>query len=499
MVNLSELEQTSIETVVIPSNNIFEELGRNTYDYKDLLSELIDNCIAARRDNVTLEVVIDIYVDANGKAQKFVIKDNAKGIPQDKFGAAISPAGVQSSNSLNEHGLGMKQAVAALGKLEYLATKTETEDKGRLVKEFRFGDIPTYLIDATNFPQYTGTEIKIADLKAVVVVNPHSITTTVMPDLGARYRRFLRPDNKILNLKMNLRQVDEPEGITHNWTAQEIKPIYFHPATRNNEPVILKHKLHSHNWEAELTFGYAPTSNEEYEELGLQVPNNFNPYKVTLNKQGLDIIFHDRVILFHQLAECEIVPTKHPNFNNIRGEISLIRGFSTAITKNSIISDHNLIECLNEIRLILNGKKEGPGGKIKDYFAHKRYPEELPETLLRDRLVAWLLENPIQKRLDVKSEFVIQGIEGYIDILADGEAWEMKINQASAYDVYQLFMYMDVGNINKGYLVAKDFSTGAQVARDFVLSNHNKEIILAPRDQFPVNHQLTETERAKYY
>lgn len=38
--------QTTIE--VIPSDALFDELGKNSYDYKDLLSELIDNSIAAR-------------------------------------------------------------------------------------------------------------------------------------------------------------------------------------------------------------------------------------------------------------------------------------------------------------------------------------------------------------------------------------------------------------------------------------------------------------------
>ena len=60
MIDLKSLKESTTRTTVNPSNKLFEELGRNTYDYKDLLSELIDNCLAARRAATTLEVVIDI-------------------------------------------------------------------------------------------------------------------------------------------------------------------------------------------------------------------------------------------------------------------------------------------------------------------------------------------------------------------------------------------------------------------------------------------------------
>ena len=44
---------------VPPSDNIFRELGNNTYDFKDLLSELIDNSIAARPLDPRLKIQIE--------------------------------------------------------------------------------------------------------------------------------------------------------------------------------------------------------------------------------------------------------------------------------------------------------------------------------------------------------------------------------------------------------------------------------------------------------
>lgn len=47
-IRIDDLNQIATNTIVKPSDNIFQELGNNTYDYKDLLSELIDNSVAAR-------------------------------------------------------------------------------------------------------------------------------------------------------------------------------------------------------------------------------------------------------------------------------------------------------------------------------------------------------------------------------------------------------------------------------------------------------------------
>jgi hypothetical protein len=494
VIDLSKLVESKETTVVEPSNNIFERLGHNTYDYKDVISELIDNSIAARRSGTKLLVTIDLYVDQNNSAVSLVIKDNASGITQEQLGTAISPAGAQSANSLNEHGLGMKQAVAALGQLNYLATKTLGEGQARVIREFRYGNIQTYYVD---WEGECGTEIAVNNLRAIVTTNASVISRSLVPYLGARYRRFLKPDNSVLELVINLRSIETGRA-TNEWRVSANKPVYFHPNTRVNSPVIHNHRLRGSGWEALLTFGYAPRE-AEYEELELESPSKFDPYNVSLNKQGLDVILHDRVILFHQLSELGVVNQRHPDFNHIRGEIDLIRGFHTAITKNAIIEDRNFRECVEQVRLVLQGEKPGPSGNPKTYLRIKTYPDQIPEPLLRDRLATWLQNNPLSRRDTVETEYVVEGVEGYIDILADGEAWELKTNQARALDVYQLFMYMDIGDIDIGYLVAPSFTTGAAVAARRIQTKHDKKIGLVTLDKFPINQSPDAIEREEYY
>lgn len=496
MIDITTARATSRPVSVDPSDRIFEELGRNTYSYRDLLSELIDNCVAARAPGAVLNVTISIFVDPAGKARRFVIRDDATGIPEDKLGAALSPAALQTSGSLNEHGLGMKQAIGALGKLEYLATKVATEATGRAIKELKFGALTVYEVA---FDGTSGTEIAVGDLKNVASGQATTYTRDIVPYLGARYRRLLKPENKVLHLRIELRKLDRPEIVDNAWLVEEVKPTYFHPSTRRNEPVILAHRLEGPGWAAELTFGYAPARKEEYEELGLAEPTKFHPYRTALSTQGVDIIFHDRVILFHQLSQLGLTPAPHNRYNSIRGEIDLKHGFSTAITKNAVINDEHFSALIASIRRILIGEEAGPGGRKKDYLEQPAYPEDLPEVLLQDRLAEWLGSNPMHPRTVVSREYVVQGIEGAIDILADGEAWEMKTGISSAYDVYQLFMYLDVGNISKGFLVAQGFTPGAQEAARHIREKHAKELVLAARAQFPINHPPSEVERAEYF
>jgi len=492
MIDLKKISKSDESIFVSPSDNIFTELGNNTYDFTDLISELIDNSIAAKRSDQLLRVEIEIYVDkAKNEPTRIIVRDNASGISKDKMALAVTPAGIQSPDSLNEHGLGMKQAIAAMGTLEYLATKTTDEKKARVILKFAFGKLDYFLAD---FPLESGTEICVCKVKPIVNTNPQSITMLLSPYLGARYRRFLKPDNKLVKIEIFLKDKDN-DNVLYSWDIEEVKPLYFHPSERRNKPVLLNKRFSGKGWKAALTFGYAPT-NEECKELGLEPLFQYDPYYVSMAKQGLDILLHDRVVRFHQLPELGLVTARHSDFNSIRGEIMLIEGFKTAITKNSIIQDEKFMECISELKSFLTGAGEEDQ---KNYLRLKKYPEWIPEALLRDRLANWLKNNPVNKKDNVKTEFVVEGLEGKIDILADGEAYELKRDQANGLNVYQLFAYMDIGKVKKGYLIASSFTTGAKVASEFIKANHGKEIIIAELKDFPINHPLSEEERNNYY
>ena len=60
-------------------------------------------------------------------------------------------------------------------------------------------------------------------------------------------------------------------------------------------------------------------------------------------------------------------------------------------------------------------------------------------------------------------------------------------------------MYMDVGEFDVGFLVAKDFSTGAQIAAEKIKQNHEKTVHLTPLSNVPILGDPTPDERNNYF
>lgn len=478
------------ELSVQPSDNLFYELGNNNYDFVELLAELIDNSIAAKIDGEMLNVDIEIGQSSNVLESYIEITDNAKGISFSDLGNAISPAGFSGGGGINEHGLGMKQAIASLGKLEYLITKSINESETHMINQFKFGLVDASLIE--NVFDH-GTIIKVNHLKPIVPFAIQKFAMNVIPKLGAKYRRFLKDDNPEMVLKIKLVNLDEYENeepsVILDSNVRPVKPIYFHPNKRTNKPVIENQIFKGRGWEARFTFGYAPTD-FEYEDLGIEKPKNYHPYYVSLNKQGFDLIEFNRVINFSQLSSIGITKNPHNDFNYVRGEIELVKGFNTSTTKNYFIRDINFVQLTSEIQEFLKEKK---------LLERKNDPDEIPEALLRARLKEYLETNPIAPKQNVKEEISVGNLNGYIDVLADDEVWEIKKNNCSGLDVYQLFAYLDMGGYKKGYLLAKAFTSGAKEAEEFINKNHNVSITLTTLDKFPIQHPPTSEERKKYY
>jgi hypothetical protein len=485
-----EIDDTA-EFTVVASNKIFKELGNNNYNYLDLISELIDNSIGGRIKDTKVNVQIHIGISSKDRSKSFfLIRDDGGGISRSELPIAISPAAKSGGNSLNEHGLGMKQSIAAIGTLKYLATKTIDDNDAIIINTFKYGQ---YQPRKTKVEWNHGTEICISNLKGIVKLNPQSYTMSLVPYLGARYRKYLTDNAPKLSIELTLLSLDILDEnnqplVTNRWNIQKVEPTYFHPNYRTNRPVVEKKVFKGTKWKAELTLGYAPRD-IEYEHLNISKPHKYEPYHVSLSKQGFDIIRNNRIIKFHQLSEVNLA-TRHPDLNSIRGEINLIKGFTSAITKNSIIADEPFNELIEKIKTFLDEN---------DYLDRENVSSEIPEALLRDRLADCFRYHSVYKKNDVRTEYSIGNLNGKIDIFADDEAWEIKTRQVNGLDVYQLFAYLDMGNIKKGYLVAKSITTGGLGAIDHITKKHNKTIVFSPIHDWNISNMPSEEERKKYY
>ena len=402
-----------------------------------------------------LTVDIEVAISRKSSEKSYVvIRDNAAGIPRSELAQVITPGGTSGGDNLNEHGLGMKQAVAS-GDLAYLVTKTSSDSHAVLIERFAFGPIRAPEIEVD---WECGTEICARNLRPIVPTASQKYTMELVPYLGARYRRFLKRDNPTMTLTVSLFDLDTTNGnnepqVRNSRRVEAVNPVYMNPKSRHNDPVVYRKVFQKNGWKAEFTLGYAAEP-QEYPELGLPEPQPYMPYAISLRKQGFDVIKDDRVIEFHQLSQLGLAPL-HNDYNLIRGEIDLKEGFVTEITKNRVLHDDSFIELVEEIRQHLEAKKS---------LKKKTFPGEIPERVYHQRLKTHLQTRRIDRKQDVKLEVPVEAMDGEIDVLADGDVYEMKTGRANGYDVYQLFGYLDAGGYDCGYLVAKDFSTGADLA-----------------------------------
>lgn len=177
-----------ITLTVTPSNELFSQLENNQSSFGHLLSELIDNSVSAMEGD-ECNILIEVngpWTDGSGKSAgklnrakaKLIISDDSSGIPLNILADALAPANLanhRGSNSLNEHGIGLKTAIVSLGSQKSkdgeiigvsLITKTKDMPKALLIDKLCFGKIDVQEIDAGKyFPKGHGTRIEITNLK----------------------------------------------------------------------------------------------------------------------------------------------------------------------------------------------------------------------------------------------------------------------------------------------------------------------------------------------
>lgn len=213
------LQQQTI--TVLPSDRLFKELGNNSYNFVDVVSELIDNSLGAKGEN-KLHIAIEIGLSNKHENSYFKISDNASGIAMDHLARALSPAATSGGETLNEHGLGLKQAIASLGELDYIITKEHLMSQAVKINELRFGEIPFENIDVE---WKCGTEICIKNMTNLVETNIKKYDHNIIWYLGARYRRYLREDNPEMSISIALYDIDGlMPNVIREWKIKEINP-----------------------------------------------------------------------------------------------------------------------------------------------------------------------------------------------------------------------------------------------------------------------------------
>lgn len=445
---------------IVCGDRLLNELGNNNCDFISLISEFIDNVAAELIHCIEAEIKITIggpwVTGTKGRksldlSKSFIeIEDNGPGISFENLSTALSLANTTNQMGLHEHGLGMKTAIVSLGELDYLVTKSKDDlIAHRVEKLLAQGDLQVY--EDPNFDKI-GTKIRIKNLKAKVKKRKEEYTTTVVDHLGARYSNLLTGTLNKKKIKIIVQLQDENGKIVQDSNGQEaywdIKPHF--PIYQNNRPLINK-ELKGKDWSAHLEFGFAPDESE-YEQYNIEKPAKHHPYEQWAKK--IDIIMHDRILKRVNLSDLQL---KYADayFAPFVGRLTLRHGFKTSMTKDGVLHDENWEELITQVQELCEPI-------IKSRVHTKKCVQD--ESFYRDKLYN------IQKfgeEKEVYKEFPVEGCDGHIDLVVEKECWELKAEQATGKDVYQVLYYIDnYENAiqNSGRLIAPDFSEGCKFA-----------------------------------
>lgn len=329
----------TIKTVDIQIGNSmygrFEHI-KNTPSH--VLAEFVDNALQSCRDHRSelealepgyhLCVEINFEWDAEGNASKIIVRDNAAGIHRNRYVKAFMPAAKpDSTEGLNEFGMGLKTAALWLGSVWEVSTTALGEGETRLV-QFNLDRVISgeekELAVQTSTSQMTdhGTTIIITS-PTKNAPNKRNLRN-IKEELASIYRLCMRSDE--------LRIIVQGDELFFDESAILIAPFY---KTLEGSPIMWKKDI-------DITFG-------KYKAKG------FIAILATIDskRNGLVLFRRGRAIIGAGADEQRYYPKiifgSPGNFRYKRlfGELEL-EGFNVAFNKNDV-QDRGNLEALMEV------------------------------------------------------------------------------------------------------------------------------------------------------
>lgn len=498
---------TTKQQIEIPADDqIFRQLGNVRYEKYDPFREFIDNSIASASKNGQdeLNILIRVFNDKSDRENSYIeIIDNAGGIPLESnppinLGIAdcLSPGRTSKYNDggINEHGLGMKQAIGAIGRLDFIKSKKVGDVAYKVSGPLGFDGLD--LDVGIDFPVDSGTVIRINKLDynnegvEYWSQNPRSTYISIVRKLEAIYRYYLDHGSNETDVDVNITFMIADENRTFSdtewtWNLDPAYPPRVHPENETDEWTH-ELKVETDELRALVKVGYAPDP-DEYVELSkknIWYDESYHPYTdVTENKgisathQGFDLLKDRRVLVFNQYAEIGFVKTTNSGYNRITGEIHLLEGFQTRNAKNDIRVTPAVEKLIDKIKKKV--KEHDP-----EYF---RYVGD--DGQQEEKVVSEMLQDD-----DVPGYNDVENVEtdltlpdgGEPDIIAERsfgpEVYEIKNSRVKREHVWQVFGYMQMlthggeKNFENGVLLGKSCSGSARKTMEFINENYDVDV-----------------------
>ena len=410
-------------------------MSKSGFDFNTAMYELIDNSVAAKAK----EVEVVFWIDPIG--QKLIhqihVSDDGVGFPLDTLATTLA-MGAMTGEGINEHGVGLKQAVGYYG--------------GNSIRDGLIG-IETYDgEDCYEITGYEDNEVTRRDMKpwgktgSIVKIDCSAQKThlskrlkPLLEMLGVRCGHFIKNDGLVIEVSLvDINTSDVIEGGDHKVVA--IFPPYYNPQTETN----------THLWrdsvqnitgtvQATLTIGISPEGESGVWQKGIYAG-------------GIDIVQDGRVVIHRAYEPLEGWRKPHPQMNRITGDLVIHTGrLATTPKKDGFQETADYIELKESIAESLRSSN------ISKLMGLEKEAERYEEKDMRKGLKSFLktATDPKGNAMwhDVNDEDATDtGLSIDVSALVDGEKWVFEIKKEifGAPAMNQLIGYMIASGSVKG-------------------------------------------------
>jgi hypothetical protein len=470
----------SEERIKMESNNeiMANTMSKSGFTFNSAINELVDNAT-----NTAKNIRVSLFVENNRQRpiKRLAVSDNGCGISLSILPKAMA-MGVTMGNTIHEHGVGMKLAIAYFGHSSIRKGLHQIKSyDGKNAYAITGYEGNELIKKSMRVPPITGTMIEINVLHNITAANR---ITPLKDNLGIRYANFINDGGEITiceyDIKTNSITTDaKGNDIIH--TVIPIIPTYFHPVTLTNVH-LLKTEIVTENIVAELTMGISPDDEE-------------GVWKKTSYGGGIDIVQDGRVIchrVFSPFSEWR--PKNHTSLNGLVGQLVIKEGhLDTTPKKDALQETEEYIEIKKKIADIIAAKK------ISSYFNTNEEEDDeviISESIIRNGLAKYLKDQTLPNGhiiwTDVKMEESTD-TNLSMDVTASNDnimyVFEVKKNNFNAQDMNQLIGYMVTVGANQGVVFARNILDNAKKQFNEHWKNHFPDMNIQYWDENTANYK----------
>ena len=472
------------------AQELWAGIGGNFDSLSQIICEFIDNSISnfVGNDCPQKNILLTIINKSNEGKAKIIVEDSGTGIKNLDVAFTLgSKKGTEST--FNEHGFGMKHALASANpdnSLWSIYTRTKEDVKNgvfkRIKSPYKIDEFRGELLESSKWPSFgvfgnTGTIIEFecgwdmfSSLSRGItggVTRFDTLCDILYEDLGFIYSNIIDSGN--VNIAMNTIDFN---NVKSSYNVTSVKPEWESNINPGEGTATVN--LGGGDVQINYHFGLIKDSRKSFDISGNEITRTQFDNKVTrkyygrnMSSSGVELRFNGRIMCYNLFKEIWNIE-KHNAYNELLITIDLI-------------SDD--IKSLPETRTSKNGLREGDPKLEKLYEWIRSYLHEPKKSLKSTDKETDIFEH-LAKLKEKQIEFNPKTIETehyvfnntgfsnereridlYVKYADNLIIYEGKKDKTSAKDVYQLRMYWDglvFDNIHptKAIIISKKHSSG---------------------------------------